>query len=289
MMEPLLTAPMAVPPIKGLFPALEAVAPFVDERHGIAWFTGGAVRAGSAEGADWTASVEVKDLPEGIGAHAASILSYKDDIETLWLGDPAAQQQPRVVLFGKGFRAAVLGMLLAREKPEEAPPAPLAPQAPTWGTGQVTEASPPPPGWGQAAQPGGAPTSDPHAAPSASGTTAQGSGWGQPATGNVEASPSSPLPDAGSQTVWNAGNAPLSEPATSAPEPGSSVTASHSEQAPTWHIAKAPTPPEGQEPSLSGAPGWDNVRAQEQAQGQQQPGGWGSPGGWGNFTPNVDE
>jgi hypothetical protein len=279
MLDPLMFAPLAVPPVKGLIPALEAVAPFVDERHGIAWFTGGAVRAGPADAPGWSASVEVKDLPDGIGAHAASILAYKDDIKTIWLGDPAERQQPRVVLFGEAFRAAVLGMVMAEPAKEEAPPAPLPPQAPSWGTGQVSETPPSPPGWGQAAPTGGAPTFAPPAEQSASAMTAPATGWGQPALGNVEASPSDPLASSASGAPQPEAHAASAAAQWPAPVPATAPV-SHSEEAPSWYMApaKAPTPPEGQEPSLSGAPGWDNVRAQE----QQQSGGFASPGGWGN-------
>lgn len=286
-LDRLLTAPVVAPPVKGLIEAVEKVVPFADD-EGIVWFTGGSVKVGPSDAEGWTAEVDVKDLPEGVGVHGASVLAYKGEIKTLWLGDPDnADGTPRAVLYGDTFRAAVLGAILAAPAPVEAPPPPLAPSAPDWGNGQISATPPPPQGWGTpaAAPTGGAPTSEAPAAPSASVMTAPATGWGQQAQTNAEASPSeNPSPSAPVEgSASGTGQWPMQAPAAApaAPQTGTDGAAtSPSEQAPSWHMApaQAATPPEGQEPNLTGAPGWDHVRAG--TTGAPAPGGWGSPANW---------
>jgi hypothetical protein len=288
MLEPLLTAPMAVPPPKGLIDAIEKVVPFAGP-DGLVWFTGGGVKVGPSDSAEWTAEVEVKDIPEGVGVNGAALLAYKGEIETMWLGSPDAEPL-RACIYGKVFRAAIIGAALAVEEPEPEAPAPLAPSTAQWGQGQVSDTPPAPPGWGQpqsapaAAPMGGVPSFTPPAGQSASETTAPATGagqWAQPSAGASPSNPTQPAPSEGSASAT--GQWPMQAPGSAPADPQMGQAAggatSPSESAPSW---AAPAPAAGQEPSLTGAPGWDNVRAAAEGQQQQQP----APSGWGGGTPN---
>lgn len=242
MLDMLMTAPMAIPPVKGLFEAIEKTAPFADEQYGLVWFTGGSVKTGPADAEGWTSEVDVKDLPEGVGANAKGLLMFKSEIKSIWLGNPEHDNTPaRVVMYGDNFRAAVNGMRLAPVETPATAPDPVPPTAQNWGTGQTSETPPPPPGWGpQAAPTGGAPTTEAHAEPSASGTTAQVWGTDQQAPANAGVSPSNPFPIA--------------------------------------HMGgSAPGTDQMQTPAPDAAPdaqNWGNVASPSEPS-------WGSPGGWG--------